>query len=84
MLVALQIFCIISLYSAHTPALLIEEVRVLKSHRRGDKDFLLKMGDRVFHIGGLSIEWEGVTIIYVVYSSNAHCSESILINQCSQ
>ena len=58
---ALQIFCTISLHSAHTPALLIEGVRLLKNHRRGDKDFLLKMVDGVFHIGGLSLEGEGVS-----------------------
>ena len=60
----LQIFCTISVHSAHTPALFIEEVRFLKNHRRGDKNFLLKMGGRVFYIVGFSLEAEGVSTAF--------------------
>ena len=54
-------FCIISLHSAHIPVLFTEEVRFLKNHRRGDKDFFLKRGGKVFHIERLSIEGERVS-----------------------
>ena len=49
---ALQIFCTMSLHSAHTPTLFIEGVRFLKNHRRGDQAFLVKNRGELFHIGG--------------------------------
>ena len=61
-------FCTIShtllVHSAHTPALFIEGVTFLKNHRRGNKDFLLKIGGGVFHIGGLPTEGEGVSTAF--------------------
>ena len=65
MLVVLQIFCTIRLHSTDTPTLFIEGVRFLKNLRRGDEDFLVKMGGGVSHIGRLSIKGEGVSSVAV-------------------